>query len=178
VDHPNPRWPLERAVLAARIPPVGKLVMLTLLAKTGSSSLDLGKWSPGTRTLAEQTGLSREIVIKHLGLLEAHGWLAVRKRKGLRPEYALSEGQPFRGSDYKHTPPKRGGPESRTSSGEAGTKSPTTGGTKSPTTGGPINGTTVRPPDRRSDRSDREPDPERCGDWRDDLQPWAPIRYG
>jgi hypothetical protein len=98
------KWALETAVLGARIPPSGKLIMLVLLAKASPDSLDLGRYSPGTRKLAEQTGLKTDTVTKYLGLLEQHSWLTARKRPGKRAEYALSEGRAFQASEPRRRP--------------------------------------------------------------------------
>jgi DNA-binding transcriptional MocR family regulator len=147
--------------------------MLVLLTKAKPDTLDLGKYSPSMDRLADQTGLKRDSVDKYIRLLEEQGWLAVRRHARVGNQYVLSEGKPFRA-----TPAKGARPES---------SRPANGSTPRPVKvpSRPTNGSTPRPTngphtdlDRRSDRSDREPDPERCGDWRDDLQPWAPIRYG
>lgn len=94
----NPRWALESAVLAARIPASAKLIMCILMTCLGPSSLDLGKWSPGMRKLAGQASLNIHTVVRYVALLEAHGWLATRKHRGRRTEYALSAGRDFEDS--------------------------------------------------------------------------------
>jgi DNA-binding transcriptional MocR family regulator len=177
VDSPNhnPRWPLERAVFAASIPPPGKLILLTLLAKTSGTDLDLGKWSPSTYTLAGQTGLKLDTVAKYIRLLEEHGWLTVRRHARDTNQYVLSEGKPFRATPVKGS---SAAPVKGVSSRPA---TPTNGSTATPLNGSatPLKGSTATPfkgshtelsPDHLSDRSDREPDPSLSGDWRDDLR--------
>ncbi len=162
MDSPNhnPRWPLETAVLAAGIPPIGKLVMLTLLARTPRDSLDLGKWSPGIRRLAEQTGLKPHTVIKYLDLLAEHGWLAVRKQQGLRTRYVLSTGQAFQAVAPRKPPTVA-----------VKGNSPNGGVAMDGNGGVAMDGNTYRSSVRRTDKwSDREPDPSLAGDWRDDLR--------
>lgn len=91
----NPRWALERAVKAARIPAPAKLILFDLMTCLGPDSLDLGKWSPGMRRLTAETGLNNHTVVRYARLLEEHGWLSARKHKGRRTEYTLSAGRDF-----------------------------------------------------------------------------------
>jgi hypothetical protein len=145
------KWALESAVIDTSIPPPAKLIMLVLLARTGPGSLDLGRFSPGTRRLADQTGMKRETLLKYLGLLEDHGWLAVRKSRGRRAEYILSEGRPFDVAKPRK-PPVRG-PKNGTTPPVGGTNDGTITGPKNGTTTGPTDGTTTGPTDGTTDKS-------------------------
>jgi DNA-binding transcriptional MocR family regulator len=157
VDSPNqnPRWPLERVVLAAHIPPSGKLVMLTLATNTPKDSLDLGKWSPSTYKLAEQTGLKLDTVAKYIRLLEEHGWLIVRRQAGGANQYVLREGRrfgatPAKGASTRSTTPNKG---SRTTPVKGSTTTPVNGSALLPIRG------VIQTCQTGTDRSDREPDP-------------------
>ena len=131
----NPRWALEAAVKAARVPAPAKLILLDLMTCLGASSLDLGKWSPGMRRLAAETCLNIHTVVRYVALLEAHGWLTSRKQRGRRAEYALSAGRDFEDSAKVRKLPtvattsntsksaaKRGGDQTRNRGGWATSK--------------------------------------------------------
>ncbi len=163
MDSPNqnPRWPLERAVFAARIPPIAKLIMLALLTKAGPVSLDLGERSPSTRKLTGWTSLKRDTVISYLSLLETHGWLTSRKRSGLPTEYALSQGEAFEAPGTRRTPPV----VSRDGDGRWSRVVPLTGPVGGPADGtgtGPTDGTGGGPVDgaytEQVNQADRRPD--------------------
>jgi DNA-binding transcriptional MocR family regulator len=95
-DAKAPKWAVQDAVLKTRIPPSGKLVMLTLLAQHWQpETLDLGDHSPGIDLLAGQTGMNRKTVIDRIRELEAHGWLTVRRQNGRRSAYVLRAGRPY-----------------------------------------------------------------------------------
>ena len=140
-DSPNPKWALGHAVLAARIPPNAKLIMLVLLDLT-NGPLDISSWSPSTRKLAELTSLKRDTVVKYIALLELHGWLAVRRHAGDRNQYVLSAGRAFAAGPNKGT----------TTSPHNGT----TAGPNKGTTTSPHNGTTTRPARPGLDQLDKE----------------------
>lgn len=67
-------------MLGSALPAPARLIMMTLLTLTESGGVVISaKYSPSHKRLTELTGLSRAGVIKHLGALEADGWLRVRR---------------------------------------------------------------------------------------------------
>jgi hypothetical protein len=161
----NPRWAFERAIRTTAIPAPAKLILLTLASSLGAGSLDLGLWTPGTRLLAEQTSLHRNTLIRHLALLETHGWLTKRVRKGKRSEYVLSAGRPFTDETAARVSNLPGGTKASTTpaslpTGAGGTKASTGSGTKASTGSGTKASTTVRPSEQSEQSREIKQDSE------------------
>jgi DNA-binding MarR family transcriptional regulator len=155
----NPRWALERAIRTAGIPASAKLILYTLLTYLGPDSLDLGRWSPGTRRLSVETSMNVHTISRHLAALEEHGWIVKRARKGRRTEYVLSAGRAYADRAGQRKPPTdatksisdRTAPKSRRQAGDA-TKSISGDATKS-ISGDVTRGITVIPMSDQSEQS-------------------------
>lgn len=91
------RWQVTKAVRASELPAPARLIMLTLadVAEVGTGEIP-PQWTPSLAVLAQETGLDRRTVQRHLGALEAAGWV-VRTRpdgkgqwRGERVQYRLA----------------------------------------------------------------------------------------
>jgi hypothetical protein len=72
----NPRWKLERAVVASELPGPARHVLLTLAVYADwPAGTTPAQHTPSLSTLAKATGLSRSTVALHLNTLETSGWV-------------------------------------------------------------------------------------------------------
>lgn len=91
------RWEITKAVRRSDLPAPSRLVMFVLadVAEVGTAEIP-AKFTPSLRVLAEETGLDRSTVKRHLAALEVGGWLVrVRpdvqaQREGERTRYRLA----------------------------------------------------------------------------------------
>ncbi len=74
------RWEITKAVRTSTLPAPSRLVMLVLadVAEVGTAEIP-ARFTPSLRVLAEETGLDRSTVKRHLASLETAGWI-VRTR--------------------------------------------------------------------------------------------------
>lgn len=92
------RWAVERAIMRTNIRPLGRLLVLTLLAKSDNETAIIpDEFTPSLSTLVAATGLARSAVAEHLKYLEDLGWvkrsMPARKSKYDRTHYALFVGR-------------------------------------------------------------------------------------
>lgn len=70
------RWEVERAVRASALPPLARLVALTLLTRADADTAVVpAQFSPSLTLLAQDTGMGRRSVARHLSALETDGWV-------------------------------------------------------------------------------------------------------
>lgn len=99
----NPRWKLERAVLASELPPPARQVLLTLAVLADwPSGRTPAEHTPSLTRLARSTGLSRSTVADHLNRLESDGWVT-----RLRPGAARAQAEKAR-TQYRLVVPGTG----------------------------------------------------------------------
>lgn len=88
----KPFFEWRAAVLASDLKPTTRFVLLTL----GCHMNDLGESCfPSVETLAQESGLGRSAIIKHLGIAKDLGWIVCQKHgykdgKWARNEYCIS----------------------------------------------------------------------------------------
>lgn len=71
------RWEVERAIRASELPPLARLVALSLLTRADAASATIpAEYSPSLNTIAADTGLNRASVKRHLNVLESAGWIS------------------------------------------------------------------------------------------------------
>lgn len=70
------RWRITKAVRASGLPAPARLIMLVLadVAEVGTAEIP-ERFTPSIAVLAEETGLDRSTVKRHLAALEAAGWI-------------------------------------------------------------------------------------------------------
>jgi hypothetical protein len=92
------RWAVTKAVRASGLPAPSRLLMLTLadVAEVGTAEIP-EKHTPSLSVLADETGLDRSTVRRHLASLEVAGWLvrlrpdpAAARSLGERTRYRLT----------------------------------------------------------------------------------------
>jgi DNA-binding transcriptional ArsR family regulator len=91
------RWDVTKAVRASDLPAPSRLIMLTLadVAEVGTAEIP-ERFNPSFRVLAEETGLDKSTVRRHLGALEEAGWIECRRPedkdrwRGERNRYRLT----------------------------------------------------------------------------------------
>lgn len=92
----DPKWAIERALWAAKMPKSSKLIMAYLLSCLyRPQDIHLNGESPGQRTIASKTGLTQPCVREHVQLLEQNGWVKRHGEPGKRSQYELAVGKPF-----------------------------------------------------------------------------------
>jgi DNA-binding transcriptional ArsR family regulator len=90
------RWEVTKAVRTSDLPAASRLVMLTLAdsAETGTAEIP-PRFTPSLSVLADETGLDRSTVKRHLAALEKGGWIVrsrpspAAQRLGERTRYRL-----------------------------------------------------------------------------------------
>lgn len=92
------RWEVERAVMRSNIKPLGRLLVLTLLAKADNETAVIpAQFTPSLSTLAAATGLAKSAVAEYLRYLDDLGWVKRsapgRQSRYERTHYAVLAGR-------------------------------------------------------------------------------------
>ncbi|WP_026923310.1 MarR family transcriptional regulator [Glycomyces arizonensis] len=97
------KWEIAKAVLASKMPPPMRLIMLVFLDGAGLDGVIPARFTPSLTDLVNRTGLGRGTVADRLNDLEAGGWVkrdrptVAEARSGVRTRYALAVGDPKAG---------------------------------------------------------------------------------
>lgn len=92
------KWEINKAVRASALPAPSRLIMLVLsdIAEAGTAEIP-EQYTPSLRVLAEETGLDRATIKRHLAGLETAGWVErsrptveAARREGERTCYKLT----------------------------------------------------------------------------------------
>lgn len=92
------KWEINKAVRASALPAPSRLIMLVLsdIAEAGTAEIP-EQYTPSLRVLAEETGLDRATIKRHLAGLETAGWversrptIEAARREGERTCYKLT----------------------------------------------------------------------------------------
>lgn len=91
------KWEINKAVRASDLPAPSRLIMLTLSDAADVDTAEIPEqFTPSIRELADETGLDKATVKRHLTLLEERGWiqrdrpdLDKARRDGERTRYRL-----------------------------------------------------------------------------------------
>lgn len=92
------KWEINKAVRASGLPAPSRLIMLVLsdIAEAGTAEIP-EQYTPSLRVLAEETGLDRATIKRHLAGLETAGWversrptIEAARREGERTCYKLT----------------------------------------------------------------------------------------
>lgn len=102
---PANRWAVTKAVRASNLPAASRLIMFTLsdVAEVGTAEIP-EQHTPSLSVLADETGLDRSTVRRHLALLETAGWV-VRIRPDPAAARALGERTRYRLTVPTHPQP-------------------------------------------------------------------------
>ena len=74
------KWRVINAVTRSTLPPPSRLVMFVLANRADSKTAQIpDKHTPSLAELAQETGLGEATVKRHLGSLEASGWVVVQR---------------------------------------------------------------------------------------------------
>jgi len=180
------RWAVTKAVRASGLPAPSRLLMLTLadVAEVGTAEIP-EQHTPSLSVLADETGLDRSTVRRHLASLEAAGWLvrlrpdpAAARSLGERTRYRLTVPSVGTGRNILPPPVEAEPPQGRgTVPPEVGAENTTGRGTVPPIKNRSSDQVRSKPSrDKRGAAPEKAPSPAQ-EQARDLAQGWW-LRYG